>query len=159
MLSTIEKVIILKAVGLFARVDDATLADLALLLEEEAVPAGTTVIEQGDHGTTRYIIVDGELRAHADGYPLNDLGARAVFGEMALLDPEPRIASVTALTDSRLLRLDQGPFYGLLEDQIDVARGSIQVLSSRLRTRVRDLNAARIARTQQPSAPALTGAR
>jgi len=159
MLSTIEKVIILKAVGLFARVDDATLADLALLLAEEMVPAGATVIEQGDQGTSLYIIVDGELRVHADGHTLNDLGAREVFGEMALLDPEPRVASVTALTDCRLLRLDQEPFYELLEDHIDVARGIIQVLSQRLRARVRDLNAARTAGTPEPPVPALATAR
>ena len=62
-----------------------------------------------------------------------------VFGEMAVLDPEPRVASVTAVEDTQLLRLDQEPFYELMEDQIAVAQGIIRVLSAHLRNRVRDV--------------------
>ena len=59
---------------------------------------------------------------------------------MAVLDPEPRLASVTAVEDTRLFRLDQGAFYELMDDRIEVARGIIHVLSQHLRARVRDLN-------------------
>jgi len=59
---------------------------------------------------------------------------------MAVLDPEPRLASVTAVEDTRLFRLDQEPFYELMDDRIEVARGIIHVLSGHLRARVRDLN-------------------
>jgi CRP/FNR family cyclic AMP-dependent transcriptional regulator len=62
-----------------------------------------------------------------------------VFGEMALLDAEPRIASVTAVEPARLLRLDQGPFYELIVDRPEVAIGLIRVLTGRLRATVRDL--------------------
>jgi CRP-like cAMP-binding protein len=59
---------------------------------------------------------------------------------MALLDPEPRVALVTAVEDTQLLRLDQEPFYELIDDRIEVVRGIIHVLSGHLRNRVRDLN-------------------
>src|ERR687894_1111274 len=140
VLSTIEKVIILKTVGVFARLDDPLLAEVAELLEEEEVAAGQTIFTEGDLGTSMYIIVDGEVRVHSGAHALDHLREREVFGEMALLDPEPRLASVTAVVDSRLLRLEQQPFYELLEDRIEVARGIIQMLSQRLRGSVADLN-------------------
>ena len=151
MLSTIEKVIILKTVGVFARLDDPLLAEVAGLLEEEEVTAGQTIFAEGDLGTSMYIIVDGEVRVHSGAHALDHLREREVFGEMALLDPEPRLASVTAVVDTRLLRLEQAPFYELLEDRIEVARGIIQTLSQRLRARVADLNAlrARLASLEQ----------
>jgi CRP-like cAMP-binding protein len=58
---------------------------------------------------------------------------------MALLDPEPRSASVTAEDATRLFRLDQEPFYALMEERPEVAVGIIHVLSGHLRNRVRDL--------------------
>ncbi len=154
MLSTIEKVIILKTVGVFARLDDPLLAEVAGVLEEEEVAAGQTILSEGDLGTSLYIIVDGEVRVHSGAYTLNHLKEREVFGEMALLDPEPRLASVTAVVDTSLLRLDQAPFYELLEDRIELARGIIQMLSRRLRARVADLNAlrARLAGLEQRAA-------
>jgi CRP-like cAMP-binding protein len=59
---------------------------------------------------------------------------------MAVLDTAPRVASVTAVKDTRLFRLHQEPFYELMEDRIEIARGIIHVLSQHLRARLRDLN-------------------
>jgi hypothetical protein len=143
MLSRIEKVLILKTVGIFHETPDDVLADIAALLDETEVPAGTAIFHKGDTGTSMYIIVDGEVRAHDGIHTLNHLYARDVFGEMALLDPEPRSASITALADTRLLRLDQEPFYELMDAHTQVARGIIRVLTRHLRDRVRDLADAR----------------
>ena len=68
------------------------------------------------------------------------MGAREVFGEMALLDAEPRSASVTADEETLLLCLDQEDFFELMEDHSAIARGIIQVLSQRLRARTEDLS-------------------
>jgi HEAT repeat protein len=144
MLSRIEKVLILKAVGIFAETPDAVLADIAELVQETEIPAGTQILAQGEEGTSMYVIVDGRVRVHDGNHVLNYLAARDVFGEMALLDPEPRIASVTAESDTRLLRLDQEPFYELMDERNEVARGVIRVLTRHLRARVRDLGAARV---------------
>jgi AAA family ATP:ADP antiporter len=140
MLSAIEKVIILKTVSIFARTPDEILAEVAALLEEVELKEGETIFEKGDAGDCMYIIVDGRVRVHDGGRTLNYLGEGDVFGEMAVLDPEPRLASVTAVEDTRLFRLDQEPFYELMDDRIEVARGIIRVLSQHLRARVRDLN-------------------
>jgi HEAT repeat protein len=140
MLSTIEKVLILKTVDMFNQTPDDVLADVADLLQEMEVADGETVFKEGDLGDSLYVIVDGRVRVHNDERLLNYLGERDVFGEMALLDPEPRLASVTALEPTRLLRLDQSPFYQLIAERPEVATGIIRVLTRRLRDRVRDIS-------------------
>jgi AAA family ATP:ADP antiporter len=140
MLSTIEKVITLKTASIFAGTPDEILAEVASLLEEVELREGETIFEKGDAGNCMYIIIGGQVRVHDGGRTLNYLGEGDVFGEMAVLDTEPRVASVTAVEDTRLFRLDQEPFYELMDDRIEVARGIIRVLSQHLRARVQDLN-------------------
>ena len=140
MLTIVEKVLILKTVSLFADTPEDILAELALLLDEMTIRAGTTLFRKGESGTSMYIIVEGNVRVHDDEFTLNHLQARDAFGEMALLDPEPRVASVTAVEETRLLRLDQEPFFELMDTHTEVARGVIRVLSRHLRARLRDLH-------------------
>jgi hypothetical protein len=135
MLSTIEKVIILKTVTLFAEVPDEVLADVAAILDEVEVKAGETIFEKGDIGRCMYIIIDGDVRVHDGELTIALLGERDIFGELAVLDMEPRSASVTAVGDTRLFRLDQDALYELMADRIEVARGVIRVLCRFLRSR------------------------
>jgi hypothetical protein len=139
MLSTIEKVLILKQVDVFQQTPDDVLADIAALLEEIEIPAGETIFRKGDLGDSLYIVISGRLRVDNGDRLLNYLGASDVFGEMALLDSEPRVASVAAVEPTHLLRLDQAPFYELIGDRPEVAIGLIRVLSGRLRARVQDV--------------------
>ncbi len=140
MLTTIEKVIALKKVGIFAATPDETLVDIAALLEEVDIEAGETIIEKGDLGDCMYIIVEGEVKVHDGENTLNHLASGDVFGEMAVLDSEPRVASVTAVTNTSLLRLAQEPLYDLTDEQPEVARRIIRVLSRHLRARIQDMN-------------------
>jgi ATP:ADP antiporter, AAA family len=140
MLSIIEKVLILKTVNMFSRTPDDVLADVADLLDEMAVPENTTIFNKGEMGDSMYIIVDGKVRVHSGDRLLNYLGESDVFGEMALLDPEPRLASVTTVEATRLFRLDRVPFFQLMSERPEVATGVIAVLTRRLRDRVRDIS-------------------
>lgn len=139
MLSTIEKVIILKTVSIFAETSDDILAEVAAIATETDTSAGENIFEKGDSGDSMYMIASGRVRVHDGNRSLNDLVAGNVFGEMAVLDPEPRSASVTAIEDTQLLRLDQHALYELIDDRPEVARGLLQVLSQHLRNRMRDL--------------------
>jgi CRP-like cAMP-binding protein len=139
MLSTIEKVLILKTINLFATTPDEILAEVAMLLEEVHLAADETVFKKGDQGDCMYFVVSGQVKAHDGDHIFNYLGQGDVFGEMAVLDPEPRVASITAVEDTHLLRLAQEPFYELMADRIEVARGIIRVLSGHLRHRVHDV--------------------
>jgi CRP-like cAMP-binding protein len=123
---------------MFAEATDETLADVVSLIEEVQIPAGEVIIRQGDIGDCMYIIVEGRVRVFQGEHTLNFLGKRQVVGELAVLDSEPRVASVAAVEDARLWRLDQEELYALMSRRIEVARGVIHGLCQHLRTRVRE---------------------
>jgi len=92
MLLTVEKVMILKSVNIFAEIPDAVLAEVASIIEEVDIKKGELVFRKDDFGRSMYIIVDGKTRVHVGSKTIDVLGPRDVFGEMAALDPEPRSA-------------------------------------------------------------------
>jgi CRP-like cAMP-binding protein len=141
MLSTLEKVLILKGVHIFAETPAEVVADVATIVTEVEIAAGETLFEKGERGDSMYVIVSGKVRVHDGSRTVAELGERQVFGEMALLDPEPRSASVTALEDTQLFRVEAEPFFELIDDRPEVARGIIRVLTGYVRARMRELAA------------------
>ena len=156
-MTTLQKTAFLKQVSIFSRLDDAVLVAIANLMVEETVPAGESVITKGDQGDTLYVIVDGQMRVHDGDKTFDSMGSGGVAGEMALLDSEPRSASVTAETESRLLRLDQENFYDLLAGQPDLARDLMGLLSRRLRERTEGLPAREPEQSALPVLPLVGG--
>ena len=130
---TIEKVIILKSVHMFAGAPDEILSDVASIVEEVDVRKDGVVFDKGEVGDSMYIIVDGRVRVYDGDHFITELAERDIFGELALLDPEPRLASVAAEVDTRLLRLDREAFLELMEANIEIVRGVLHVLCERLR--------------------------
>jgi hypothetical protein len=137
MFLTVEKVMILRSVGVFADVPEEVLAELAGFLEEIEVAEDERVYEKGALGRTMYIIADGRVRVHDDERTFIELGTGEIFGELTTLDPEPHSASVTALADTRLLGLDRDTLYELMSAHPTVLRGLIHVLCGRLRGKSR----------------------
>jgi hypothetical protein len=70
---------------------------VAAILEEAPVAAETTVFEKGDAGDSMCIIADGRMRVSDGERTVSELLSGDVFGELALLDPEPRLFKVAAL--------------------------------------------------------------
>ncbi len=128
-----ERVILLKTVDLFRETPDPVLAHVAKALEEVHAARGETIIHKGEIGHCLYIIVEGRVSVHDGEHKLSELGSRDVVGELALLDPEPRSASVTALEETSLLRLDREVFFDLMVDNLEIARGAIATLCRRIR--------------------------
>lgn len=129
----VEKVLILKSLSIFKDTPEHILADLAPLMEEEEYEQNTIVFNEGEIGDCMYIIYQGEVKIHKGNTTLAVLKEKEVFGELALLDPEVRSASATTHSDCILFRIDQEPFYELLENRTEIARGFIKILCQRLR--------------------------
>jgi CRP-like cAMP-binding protein len=134
MLLTIEKVLILKSVGVFSDISERGLVDAATVLEELRAEAGQQIFEKGDTGNSLYIIVEGSVRVHDGEKNIATLGAGEVFGELAALDPEPRMASVTVMEAALLLRMGHAELEELMAEHPEVAVGIIRVLCRRLRS-------------------------
>ena len=120
-------------------------ADVAALAEEVRVPKGETIFRKGDAGESLYVIVRGEVKVHDGDLDLKHLKDRSVFGELAVLDPEPRSASITAIADTHLLRLDREAFLELMTSNMEVVRGVLSVLCDRIREKLSDASPAKTA--------------
>jgi len=115
----------LQSIPLFAGLEAAVLAELAERFALETVAAGRTVIYEGDEGDKFYVIVHGRAavtRRDADGteqrLAVQEDGD--FFGEIALLRPVPRVASVTTLTPTTLLSLSRNQFLGVVQDHPEI---------------------------------------
>ncbi|MBN2360951.1 MAG: cyclic nucleotide-binding domain-containing protein [Deltaproteobacteria bacterium] len=137
MISTVEKVLFLKGVELFGQIAGEDLAQIAQIADEVEFDQDQMIIREGDLGDSLFLIISGQVRVHQDEREIAQLGERQVFGEMALLDSEPRSASVTALSDVTLLRIQQEDFLDILTEKAEIALGIIKVLSRRLRDALR----------------------
>ena len=130
----VEKVLLLKSLSIFKDTPENVLADLAPLMQEMQYELGTEIFKEGETGDCMYIIEQGSVRIHKGTTVLAILKDKEVFGELSLLDADTRSASATAETDCNVYKIDQEPFYELIDERPEVARGFIKILSKRLRT-------------------------
>jgi CRP-like cAMP-binding protein len=129
---TDPKVNQLRAVPGLAALDKRSLRRLLPLVEEAAVAPGQVLMEQGAGGRELFIIVDGTGRVSIDGEQVATVGPGDFVGEMAMLDRQPRTATVVAESPMRLLAVGQAAF-GTFIDQTAVARAVAAQLAGRLR--------------------------
>ncbi len=132
---------------LFEMLSGVELSALAERAALETFAAGETVFEEGDVGTSLYVLVSGEVEVLAAGAVLATLPAPSSFGEMALVDREHRSATVRARTECAALRLDAEGFAAFRRRSRDgftlVVINIARVLSGRLREANARLAAAR----------------
>ncbi|MEM1135329.1 MAG: cyclic nucleotide-binding domain-containing protein [Bacteroidota bacterium] len=133
ILLEIEKIIVLKSTSIFSETPESVLSDIASILVEESISEGDVIFRKGDPGDCMYIIYEGQVKIHIGEYLLNTLINRDFFGDLGLLDSNPRSATATAEKDTLLLRLDQDAFYDLMAQRPEVARGIVHVLCNRIR--------------------------
>lgn len=97
------------------------------------VPAKASVVVQEDHGEGVFVILDGAARVVRNGRTVATLGPGAHFGELALLDPGPRTASVVTTEPSRLAILDAEHFRSALHQSPEMAERLLATLARRAR--------------------------
>jgi serine phosphatase RsbU (regulator of sigma subunit) len=124
----------------FDDLDADTAAFVRHHLEELVLPVGHVVIEQDTFGDTLYIVKQGHLEVKhrfEDGqaYVLGTVGPGEIFGEMALLEDQPRSAEVVTATPVHLLLMSRQTFHMLIEQQPAVIVHLLRLNSARLRIR------------------------
>ncbi len=126
-------------VELFSSLDKKELQTLAKSSQERTYSAGTTLFSQGDSGSGLYILKSGKVsitqKSGAQGAEkeINTVGTGETLGEMALLDDQPRSATVTAVEDVTALLLPIWEFRGVIKAHPDIALKLLATLSRRLR--------------------------
>jgi CRP-like cAMP-binding protein len=136
--STLEKMIGLAAIRVFSDLEPEDLAHLARAGAEAWYPQNQPLCTEGEVGDDLFVILDGEVsvtRATPAGPRLLSIeGAGSCIGELAVLDPAPREATVTASTVAvRALRLSGDAFREALASSPAVSEAVIRILARRLR--------------------------
>ena len=121
---------VLARLPLFARCSKRHLRKVAGLAEIAEFEQGDMVVQAGEPGDAFYLVLSG--RAKVLGKP-RMLRVGDYFGEMALLDGEPRSATVTAASELQAMKLPRRPFLKLLEQEPRLAIAMLTELSARVR--------------------------
>lgn len=98
------------------------------------VAAGDVVFNEGDVGDEMYGIVEGEIELRTSSRVIATLGPDDVFGEMAVVDSSPRMATATATTDSVLAVIDRHRFLFLVHETPMFALQVMSTMAKRFRT-------------------------
>jgi CRP/FNR family cyclic AMP-dependent transcriptional regulator len=123
----------LRQVALFQACTQSELRELASITTEIDATAGTVLCRQGEVGRECYIVIEGEATVTIGDADIDTVGPGGFFGEMALLDGGPRVATVTAASAMRLLVLSRPEFTQLLYDVPSVSAKLLAGVGARLR--------------------------
>ena len=128
----------LRHIPLFTHLSEADLARLADSARERNYPKNSVILFEDDPGDALYVVVTGQVKVVLIGEDgreviLSVLHEGNFFGEMALIDDEPRSAHVIAMHDSNLLLLRREDFQRRLQEAPTIALGLLRELSRRLR--------------------------
>ncbi|OUJ76322.1 cyclic nucleotide-binding domain-containing protein [Hymenobacter crusticola] len=132
-ISASERVAVLKNTALFAATPENVLSSIVPIMKEVTFQAEQQVFAKGDLGSSLFIIYEGEVGIFSGAQHLATFRKGDFFGELALLDAEPRSATAVAKSNVVAFRLDQEDFYDVMEERSEVLRNIMRVLCQRLR--------------------------
>jgi CRP-like cAMP-binding protein len=130
----------LQKAPLWAGLTEKELKVIARSFKELKYESGDFIVHKGERGIGFYLIVDGTVEVRTDGRVLSRLGPGQFFGEMALLDGQPRSADVVALEPSKCLALSSWNFNSIVSDYPKMALKLLQESTRRSRTNTQNLS-------------------
>lgn len=137
-LSLMDRMLFLRKVGLFADLSPPDLKHVAEVATEHVFPERHVIASQGEPGEDMHIVVDGEIEvvlgdASGGSHPVARRVPGEYVGEMAILDQQPRMASLIAAGATRTLSIDRRRFQRILRERPQASLAVMQVLCERLR--------------------------
>jgi CRP-like cAMP-binding protein len=102
-------------------------------IEAQSLKAGSVIFREGDEANELFVIKSGQVRIQIDNRTVTELAADNIFGEMALIDSEPRSATAVAVTDVELVPVSEKQFLFLVSQTPYFALKVMRVLAQRLR--------------------------
>ena len=132
-ISALERVLVLKKTALFATTPENVLSSIVPIMKEVSFHEGEEFFAKGDLGTSLFIVHDGQVGIFNGPQQLATFGPNDFFGELALLDAEPRSATAVALGEVLAFRIDQEDFYDVMEERGEVLRNILRMLCQRIR--------------------------
>ena len=128
-----SKIDLIKGVPLFSGASKAELAAVAAIADEVDLPAGRTLITEGDSGREFFVLIDGTADVTQGGRQIgNIMGPGDFFGEIALVSKAPRTATITTTSPVRALVITDRAFRHLLDRSPEIAVTVLTALAERL---------------------------
>lgn len=133
MSEPIDRVNALKTIPLLAGLPHSDIEQLAKKVTEVRHSQGSEIIKEGTSGSSVFLIIEGMCEVRRGGNRIRELGKGEFFGEISILDPAPRTATVRAVENSVLLVLEGYDFRTALKSSREMSSRLITVLAERLR--------------------------
>ncbi|HZD17190.1 MAG TPA: HEAT repeat domain-containing protein, partial [Actinomycetota bacterium] len=135
-MSTVERILILRRIPLFAELSPAELERVAAIAEEHAYADGEVIAAEGELGEELHIVVEGTVRVvRGEGNrTIARRGSGDVVGEMSIITRAPRVATLIAEGDVRTVRIGSREFEGMIRERPEVALAVMRVLAGRITT-------------------------
>jgi len=128
-----SKLDLIKGVPLFSGASKAELAKIAAIADQVDLPAGKTMIKEGDSGREFFALIDGTAEVTQGGQKIGKMmGPGDFFGEIALVSKAPRTATITTTSPVRALVITDRAFRQLLEHSPEIAVVVLTALAERL---------------------------
>ncbi len=125
---------VLRKVFLFQNLPDHLVKQLSESIKTQEFDADKVIIEKGDEGNTMFVIISGKVKIHDGKEKVAEINEGSFFGEMALLDGEPRSMSVTTLEPTVVAIIHRNDFFNVLNDFPAISKNIITQLTRQLRT-------------------------
>jgi CRP-like cAMP-binding protein len=123
----------LSRVWIFSKLDRSDLSRIGKAVVPRTYRAGEQIVAEGEQAVAFYVILSGKVEVTKGDESLNTIGPGGSFGEMALLDGFPRVASVVAAEDTECLVMTRWDFTAELRANPSMALSMLQVMSKRVR--------------------------
>ena len=124
---------VLAGVPLFAGLSKRQLREIAHGCTSRQWPSDCVVVPEGTKAEVCYIIVDGTADVRRHGQTIAQLGPGEFFGEIGLLNPGPRSATVTTTTEMTSVELSRLSFLAVAGDKPEILLRMLEALAKRLR--------------------------
>ena len=126
------KVDLIKSVPLFEHCSRRDLAEVAAIADEIDLPEGKELTQEGSPGREFFVLVEGDAAVRKGNRRINRLGPGDFFGEIALVNEQPRTATVVAETPVRALVITARSFKRLLSEQPQIQGKVLSAIAARL---------------------------
>ncbi len=149
LLKRISRNRLLKNTTVFRELDQDSLFSIQKLIVEKSYPENTVIFKENDSPDALYIVLKGGVRVlkqmkNGKEMTLDYLGQNDFFGEMGLIEAQPRSATVITIEPSELLMLPRQDFHSLLIQNPRIAFNMMKVLSQRLREHNKEMASVKV---------------
>jgi CRP-like cAMP-binding protein len=133
LLEIFERMRFLKGVPLFSELAAEDLRELSEVVASQTVAAGEFVFRKGDVGEDLYVVRAGQLQAKIGAQVIESFDSLDFFGELSVVDREPRSADVIAVSNALLLRLSRENLESLMARRPQIVEQFLLVMVRRVR--------------------------